>query len=104
MYLNRVWSVNQLLDYHYYYYCNVILALSLSHPRIFDRRAYTHSCSLSVTSIHCHQASIEHVTSPACIHTCHAEGINAVQTRVTAGMAYTVGYIVHGPSQLASAV
>ncbi len=29
---------------------------------------------------------------------------NAMQTRAMAGMAYTVGYIVHGPSQLASAV
>lgn len=105
MHLDRAWSTYQL---PYYHTTTIVLpffhfiesSTQIQQAGIYAQLQFiSYNCTLSFID-----TFIKHVPNLPCIHTCHAEGINAVQTCVMAGMAYTVGYIVHGPSQLASAV
>ena len=104
MHLKRTSSTNQLHDYYQPLYCHC--CNSLSHPHNLNRGcAYTQLqfifCNCTLSFIH---ALIRHVSCPPCIHACHAQDTMPCTHLQMAGMAYTVGYIVHGPSKLASAV
>ncbi len=63
----------------------------------------THSFNSSFATVHCHSSMY---SSNMCLTflAFTLVMLRATQTCTMTGMAYTVGYIVHGPSQLASAV